>query len=381
MRLLKNLRKRLYRAEFDVRERRADQEAIRQNKHLSPSAEYEGAAPSSQKPKRLAIVAVYPSETITFSIENLLDSLLKANFWVLVVSTKTIDVAQRERILAKSHHFIERFPVGRDFGSYLMGWRWLKAKNLLADADLLALANDSLFYPASFGRQIDELLSEDRQWYGLFENFEQHRHVQSFFEVFRRDVFLSGAFERFWNSYIPFSSRKHCINEGEVKLTISLAAAGFTPRILYSGLRISKDVANAMKSGECTPNMIMALKNTLGDEFYNVLGRNRILKTLDWARKDFNTIIANDFVHALAYHLETRNPSHRVGLLCNVLYEAPLKRDMVFREVVELGVLTHLATGFKPEEISLIADDLRRKGLPSSLHSARERALYERGRI
>jgi hypothetical protein len=377
-----HLRDSWYCLNFDLHEWLNDTRALRQGKHLTPTAEYDGALVGSEHPKRAAIVAIYPTESITFSILNLLNALRSADFWILVVSTKTLDENQRQLIAKHCNHLLERFPVGRDFGSYQMGMRWLKENKKLEEAEFLALTNDSLFYPASFSERLRDFMSESTQWYALYECFEIHYHTQSFFQIFRRDMFLSSAFQEFWKNYTPYSARKHTIHQGEVEFSRQMVAAGFLSRIMFNSSRVCTDVLAALTSENTDPGVVLALKQTMNFEYFDTIQKNKNNRVFEADRKELGKVAANDIANRLSYHIENRNPTHCIGLLCNILYEAPIKRDVVYRRHIELGTLISQCRGFTVKERTLMSDDLRRKGLPASLtFSPRLVALYDRERI
>jgi Rhamnan synthesis protein F len=378
----RHLRDSWYCFSFDLLEWLNDARALSQGKHLTPTAEYDGALVGPDHPKRVAIVAIYPTESITFSILNLLNALQSAKFWILVVSTKRLDENQRQLIAKHCNHLLERFPVGRDFGSYQMGMRWLKENKKLENAEFLALANDSLFYPASFSERLQDFMSESTQWYALFECFEIHYHTQSFFQIFRRDMFLSPAFQGFWNDYTPYSARKHAIHKGEVEFSRRMVAAGFLSRVMFNTIRVCADVLTALKSEDTDTGIVLALKQTMKDDYFDTIERIKNNLVFETERELLSTVVADDIASRLSYHIENRNPTHSIGLLCSVLYNAPIKRDIVYRGHIELGTLISQCRGFTIKERALMGDDLRRKGLPASLtFSQRLVILYKNERI
>ena len=385
--MFRGLRKKRYIWEFDLREKLRDMRAFSTGKHKDIVSETAGFSQYPEDRKRVAIVAIYPSDAAFFSIINLLVAFRNSGFWTLVVSTKKIDEPQRSLLLKHCNHCIERYPVGRDFGSYQVGLRWLDANAMLPNAGYLALANDSMFYTSSFSNQLHEFLSADKQWYALFENFEIHYHVGGFFHVFRKDVFTSQSFQNFWANYKPYSSRKHAIHCGEGGLTKALTAGGFHASVLYSTDRVCDDVFKQLSAGRCDPDVSFALRQSIGDSFFAIVANAKKAylnghadSQPDYA--EYHTSLAADLVHCLANRIENRNPTHSIGLLCNVLYEAPIKRDIAYRRAIHLGTLLTHCRGFDADEKTCISDDLKTKGLPQSMSfSRREIALYNKARI
>jgi hypothetical protein len=94
------------------------------------------------------------------------------------------------------------------------------------------------------------------------------------------------------------------------------------------------------------------------------------------------TRTAYEIANRLAQAIEKKNPTQSVRLLCNALYEEPIKRGIVYRGTIDFGVLVSQRRGFTSDEKEAINDDLRKKGLPiSSPYSRRLMVLYDRNRI
>jgi hypothetical protein len=147
-------------------------------------------------------------------------------------------------------------------------------------------------------------------------------------------------------------------------------------------LRVCADVLVALSSEPCDPGVIFALKSSMGHEYFQIINRNKNNPMFARDRKALDIVVATDMINNLAYQIEERNPTQSIGLLCNVLYEAPIKRDIVYREVIEVGILLSQCRGFTMKERMLMSDDLRQKGRKISLKfSPRLLALYNRGRI
>jgi hypothetical protein len=376
----------IYGAEFDVRSYVKDFHALATGKHKKPRAEYAGKSSLGIEVKKFAVVAIHPgSKAADFSLVHLLKSLHDTGFWVLVVSTLKLSDDQREKFGTYCNHVIERHGIGRDFGSYQMGLRWLEKNGYLQDAERLILANDSLFYPSSFGNQIQQLLDEDRPWSALFENFEWHYHSQSFFQMFKRDIFNAEAFKRFWRDYWPFSTRGHGINKGEVGLSEILINSGIPQYTLFRSDAIGRDVVAKLQSA-LDEKLVLAIKHTLN--LTGVARRNYgdiILKRqrqIEWDIEVTMEKSRHELAQSIVAEAEFSNPTQRLGLICSILYEAPIKRDIAYRGSIEIGTLVMNCCGFSEEEKRLIREDLVLKGLPQSLISnKRLLSLYRDSRI
>jgi hypothetical protein len=330
-------------------------------------SEHAGSLPVSRSPRRIAVVAIHPSdESIPFTI-NLLEALAEQDFCILVVHNRPMSRDQCSRILSRCHHLIERYPVGRDFGAYKRGLEWLHHHGKVASAETLILANDSMFYPGSFRSALSALLDHKSEWSCLFENFQMFHHAQSFFLLFRRSVFTSPAFTRFWSSYAPRSSRVHCIEKGEKGLSRSLKKAGFFPYALYSATRLVDRLSDAVQSGNNESNQLVDL---LLDLYANEPAVQQASE---------KRVIRNAIFNAGSC-MNSYNPTHRCGLIINQVTEAPVKRDLCYRDTCEMTYLLSHVRGFTETEKSLMAVDLRKKGYGTSI-SGLPKALYSWGRI
>jgi hypothetical protein len=317
---------------------------------------------------RVAVVAIHPTDDSIPFTQNLLAALTINNFYVLVVYNKPMSAAQQAAILPYCHYLIERFSVGRDFGAYKRGLIWLKENGKLSNANVLVLANDSMFYPSSLSETVAEMLSLSEDWVTLFENFQFHHHAQSFFLQFRRPVFESSCWWRFWDRYGPYSSRIHCIKKGEKGLSSALLKGGFFPHAIYNAVRVTTTLrslidAENTRSGGIT-ELLLRLHGNSGTspQRHN---RNRLIEEA----------ILN--VGSLMHRL---NPTHAAGIIINLSLIAPVKRDLCYRGTYDLTQVVSCVRGFTEKELQAMICDLRRTGFPAAMVGTRK-ALRAFGRI
>jgi hypothetical protein len=344
--------------------------AILLRRHLRTRALYRGKLNPIDKPSRVALLALLPSdESMPFTL-NLAEALVTNDFYVVVISNKVLPPRQRDALLVRCHHLIERFPIGRDFGSYKLGLLWLKQNgDVLAKADTLLLANDSMFYPACTKALISKLTNRDGQWLCLFENFEINYHAQSFLQIFRRDVFSSAAFTRFWDRYTPFSSRTHAIRRGEAGLTRELVKVGFFAWPFYN----SFDLVNAIREAVRDEGVEIGPVGKLILELYGDTPRPERSPFLRSASLERAIKRIEELMH-------NSNPTHSCGLIANVILGAPIKRDVCYRGAYDMTLLLRSIKGFTADEMSAMYVDLRKRGVPATIRGIR-RLLYSRGRI
>lgn len=141
-----------------------------------------------------------------------------------------------------------------DFGSYKRGFRYAKnlkfagqnlneqnlsgqninAENHLGSVlencvDELVFCNDSCYAPVyPLGQMFESMKSQECDFWGLTFNYLIKPHIQSYFYVFRPDVFLSNHFERFIAKIKRQPNTRNVILKYEVKLTEYLNRKGFS---------------------------------------------------------------------------------------------------------------------------------------------------------
>lgn len=357
---------------------------IARGRHKLVYAETFGRLPHMENAKHVAIIAVYPNKYLLPFITNLMNGFKQNGFFVLAVASKKLPSNLSSPLLDHCHVLIERFPIGRDFGSYKLGIDWIKRQSHLGKMETLALVNDSLYYPMTIADTIRELLLLDNDWMGLYENYESEYHVQSFFQVFRQRVLNSKEFKEFWKNYKPLSSRMHFIEKGEKDLSRALVKAGFLPSVLYDSPSIQKKMYVDLVHDSMRGELYKLTKRTLGQFGIDLqpnltLTREALLAGPDallpgngflsdifsidkqW---EFYASEAARYVGQLA---ERHNPTHATGLLCNMLFLAPIKRDICLKGIQHsISELLSFACGFTDSEKTAMQFDLRSKGLPNS---------------
>jgi Rhamnan synthesis protein F len=355
---------------YDLKLHVGDLPAILRRKHLRTRAYYRGKLTLVDKPSRVALIALLPSdESIPFTV-NLAEALVANDFYVVAVCNKVLPPHHRDALIPRCHYLIERFPIGRDFGSYKFGLLWLRQHgDVLAKADTLLLANDSMFYPACTKALISKLVNRDGQWLCLFENFEIHYHTQAFLQIFRRDVFDSKAFKRFWGSYVPFSSRTHSIRRGEAGLTQALVKAGFFAWPFYNALDLIKAIRESLRAEAVEAGQVANLLTELYSDTPRLKRRGFLRSTA-----------VNGAIKRIEELMHNSNPTHSCGLIANVILGAPVKRDVCYRGAYDITLLMRTVKGFTPDEMSCMYVDLRKRGVPAGIQGFR-RLLFMRGQI
>ena len=125
-----------------------------------------------------------------------------------------------------------------DFGSYKRGFLYLQDN--LEDYDELIFANDSCYGPlyplenvfSKMDNKKCDFWGITKNRFGLIKNNDKYKvierpHIQSYFLVFNKNVFLSKVFADFINSIIHHEKKNDIIINYEIGLSETLQNAGF----------------------------------------------------------------------------------------------------------------------------------------------------------
>jgi len=114
-------------------------------------------------------------------------------------------------------------------------WKLAMEKADLSSYDEVVLMNSSIYGPVSdIGIVFSAMENLACDFWGITECFLIQPHIQSYFLVFRRQVFESQAFQNFWNGVLPFVNKFQVIQSYEVGLTQWLLESGFRPGVYCS---------------------------------------------------------------------------------------------------------------------------------------------------
>ena len=127
-----------------------------------------------------------------------------------------------------------------DFGSYKRGYNLAKEKGFLATAKTLSFVNDSCYGPFESLESIyKKMNAKDCDFWGLTGNNNylegkyypceesNNKHVQSYFLVFKNQVFNSKIFDDFISSISHIDNKFKIIELYEIGLTTKLCQSGF----------------------------------------------------------------------------------------------------------------------------------------------------------
>ena len=116
-----------------------------------------------------------------------------------------------------------------DFGSYKCGYIWTLEKGLLAHAEELLLCNDSCYGPVyPFSVVFQEMENRVCDFWGMIANDKYNYHLQSYFLLLKKRVFLSNIFKNYIRGIKKENSFTDVVKNYEVKLTNLLLGAGYS---------------------------------------------------------------------------------------------------------------------------------------------------------
>lgn len=115
-----------------------------------------------------------------------------------------------------------------DFGSYKRGWIYAKEHNLLDAAEELIVCNNSCYgplYPLS--DCLNEMNAKPYDFWGMVKGSFGVVHLQSYFYLFKRNVFSHSCFNDFIMAVKQEKSLLDVVNNYEVKFSSFLQGLGF----------------------------------------------------------------------------------------------------------------------------------------------------------
>lgn len=337
---------------------------------------------------RLALVAPHPTQLLEFSMRHLIRGLIDNDYAVVVLMHDHSKATWLKQEFPQIH-FAPRKKKGRDFGA----WKEIiisiyRSENLTASLKNLLLVNDSLFYNHRSSDLIKRLTDTDMPWSCLYENFEHHYHAQSFLLGFDGVVIRHADFRKFWTTYRPYSSRRHSINNGEVKLSAKvcrtfgpphcvLRSRAFVSRVLDAGCN---EVSRLLVTLNVSPHIKQTFANPL-DNASRLLGDVPFKNGAFILPNEVPLVIIKDDISSIIGDIVERfNPTHTVGILANNLWEIPIKRDISVRAHYRISDILRMIKGYSPEEANIIEHDLRSKKVVAPVKGIK-RLLFDAGRI
>ncbi len=171
-----------------------------------------------------------PADAVAAYVRRYLTELRSAGFSIIFVSTAPLSRQTIEALQPVCSDVITRENQGLDFASWALGF----TKHLSRLEGNLLLANDSVYGPiGDLTASIEDLTSQDADFYGLVESLQGRPHLQSWFMLFRPHVYRSTAFQEVLHQPFHMMSKAEIIKWGELGLTAALTQTGFRYHASY----------------------------------------------------------------------------------------------------------------------------------------------------
>lgn len=187
---------------------------------------------------RLGIFAFYDKEGIADAyVYHLLDSMSLIVDKMIIVVNGIVNKEFLEKFYTYTDNVVIRDNLGYDAGAYKEIILGLAKNNELGNWDEIVLFNDTFYGPffdwhiifeEMEGRGVDfwglsKWLTGNAKWYGG----ELQEHIQSYFLVINKEMLISNAFIKYWETLGNMSSYYDAICRFEVMFTVYHLMQGF----------------------------------------------------------------------------------------------------------------------------------------------------------
>jgi hypothetical protein len=180
--------------------------------------------------KRIAVFASYNQNGKVLNyVLYYLKELKKVVDGIIFIADNPTSKEEAEKLDDKVCYYSFERHEEYDFGSYKRGFEYAKGNGLLQEAKELIFCNDSCIGPVfPFEKTFKSFNDRKIDFWGMTINKDFDRHIQSYFMVFKRNVFNHDSFSMFFNRIKKEEKVDHVIQNYEIKLSNYLESYGFT---------------------------------------------------------------------------------------------------------------------------------------------------------
>jgi len=136
---------------------------------------------------------------------------------VFVSTAEQMSLTEVQKISDICQSIIIKKNEGYDFGAWKTGF--LLSRNMLARYEQLILCNDSVYLPLYDLNEMFHKMDHQYDFWGITDNYELGYHIQSYFMVFEKNIFLEQSFSNFWNNIRIFRYKESIIKNYELGIT------------------------------------------------------------------------------------------------------------------------------------------------------------------
>lgn len=177
---------------------------------------------------RLTIFASYDKQGIVHDyVISYLKRLKRVSDKIIFIADNHAKDKEKQKLKGLVE-FCSFAPHGEyDFGSYKRGYQYAMQQGLLETVDELILCNDSCFCVMDFNDIFSKMNEKKCDFWGLSENKSPLRHLQSYFLVFKKNVFKNKEFSNWIEAVKRQDNSYNVIKSYEIPLTYFLEDIGF----------------------------------------------------------------------------------------------------------------------------------------------------------
>ncbi|MBQ8635881.1 hypothetical protein IJ425_06995 [bacterium] len=231
---------------------------------------------------RVAIFAHYDTNCkIEDYVIYYLKELQKISTEIIFVSDCNLPSEETNKLKDITNHIIAKRHGEYDFGSYKYGYIFAKEKNLITLANELIFANDSCFGPLiSFNQIWKKMEEKECDFWGITKNnIDVDYHIQSYFLVFKENVFKTEIFDNFINTISKEENKNKIIEKYEIGLSKLLIKNDFKPET-YCNYKIARNITQDLFYNDSTPFLKKWEILTLYPTLVNIIIK-KIFKRID----------------------------------------------------------------------------------------------------
>jgi 2-polyprenyl-3-methyl-5-hydroxy-6-metoxy-1,4-benzoquinol methylase len=144
---------------------------------------------------------------------------------IVFITNSQMENVEYEKLDQLCNKIYTRKNVGYDFSM----WKYAFQNYDYLAYDEVVLVNSSVVGPVfpieDLFCQMEACVSD---FWGVTENYEEDRHVQSYFLVFRKSILNSNAFRMFWDSILEYENKWQVIRSYEIGMTQWFLENGFS---------------------------------------------------------------------------------------------------------------------------------------------------------
>ena len=149
-----------------------------------------------------------------------------------------------------------------DFGSYQRGLAFAEQQGWLTDASHVLLCNDSVVGPfGDFESFMEPMLNSKDSLWGISESYLYRPHLQSYFLLMSRDLFLCHAIQKFFKAVVVQPSRHDVIQSYELGFSKHVLEEGFSWQVAFKAGEMSDPMSGEIVGNITSYPLLMLRKN------------------------------------------------------------------------------------------------------------------------